>query len=146
MLEGHAGFGLCTVHVHTQTLPGGAALVTPRAMPAVPWPPVPPSITATPAGHLRGLCLCHSRVCPKASLRVPVFRLSSPTFHAGAPEVRDLLRATLLSHHRKYKGVNAHGADFDQRETDTEGYILCSFLGTLFGDAFASFSLSEDGL
>lgn len=45
-----------------------------------------------------------------------------------------------------YKGVNAHGADCDPWETDTEGYIRSSLLGTLFGDALASFSLSEDVL
>lgn len=105
-------------------------------------------------GYPRGLCSCRSWVCPKASRLVPVLCLSSPTFHAGgggfpaAAEVRDLPRANPnpLSHHLKYKSVNAHGADFDQWETDTEGYIFSSFLGTLFGDALASFNLSADVL
>lgn len=134
----------------------GAALVTPRATPAVPWPPVPPPITATPIG-LGAICedcahVSRSWVCPKASRLVPVLRLSSPTLHAGgfpaAAEVRDLLRANPnpFSHHAKYKNVNAHGADFDQWETDTEGYIFSSFLGTLFGDALASFNLFADVL
>lgn len=50
----------------------------------------------------------------------------------------------LLSQHLKCEGINIHGADFDQRETDFEPKISFSFLGTLLADALASFSLSED--
>lgn len=83
-------------------------------------------------------CLCYASPPPPCM----------PGGFPAAAEVRDLLRANPnpFSHHAKYKNVNAHGADFDQWETDTEGYIFSSFLGTLFGDALASFNLSADVL